>query len=449
MQPHPGGQRRTRRLVALATALLFLLLAPTAMTAGAGAAVRPGAPAWLDPAASWHSRAIRRINDQGAAARAAVRSRTIATLAVGSGLGTPTGSAAVRRVQRMLRQLGYGTGPVDGRFGPRTRSAVGWFQLKHGLAVDGAVGPVTLTHLRRRTSGTGSTTAGRRPQQTPRAEQPAKKRPARPQTQPKPRPKPKAKPRPAPAPVQTAPRQKPRDASRPTDASSPGDRWLVAGIAVLAILAALLLAALVRRRRRRRPPEGTVVSLAQPLWVTGESTDPTIGRFAGTAAALHVSPPTNGPEDAPVIRYCVIDDARRTPLWVSSEDIIETKTLGDRPQRRATDALAIHPAVGGRPGRFSRAGARPRRGAVPAHRRLADDREVADRIRWLRRHGMPPEAIADLLNDERVAPPPGFAAWSGASVAAIDDEDATTAGAVLSRPDRPEGGDVPGEPRSV
>jgi peptidoglycan hydrolase-like protein with peptidoglycan-binding domain len=452
MHPHVRGQRRTRRLIALATAALFLLLAPIAMTAAAGAAVRPGAPAWLDPASSWHGRAIRRINDKGDAARAAAAGRTVSILTAGTGIGTPAGSAAVRRVQRMLHDLGYGTGPVDGRFGPRTRSAVGWFQVKHGLEVDGAVGPVTLTHLRRRSSGTGLTTAGRRPQQTQGAERPAKKRPARPQTEAKPQPRPEpakeTQPRPAPAPVQAAPRPEPRETPRPADAESPNDPWLLAGIAVLAILAALLLFTLLRRRRRRRPPEGTVVSLAQPLWVTGRSSDPTIGPFAGTAAALHVSPPTNGPDDAPTIRYCVIDDARKTPLWVSSEDITETRTLADQPQRRATDPLAPHPAAGVGTGRFGRPGARTRRSGT-TRRRLGDEREVADRITWLRRHGMPPEAIADLLNDERAAPPPGFAAWSSASVMAVGEEVTRThAGAAIGRPGRPEGRDEPGEPRS-
>jgi peptidoglycan hydrolase-like protein with peptidoglycan-binding domain len=452
MHPHNRGQRRTRRLIALATAALFLLLAPTAMTAAAGAAVRPGAPAWLDPAASWHGRAIRRINDRGDAARAAAAGRTVSILTAGTGIGTPGGSDSVRRVQRMLHDLGYGTGPVDGRFGPRTRSAVGWFQVKHGLDADGVVGPVTLTHLQRRSSGSGSTTAGRRPQRTQRAERPAKRRPARPQTeatpQRRPESRPEPQPRPAPAPVQASPRPEPRETPQPADAASPNDRWLVAGIAVLAILAGLLLFALLRRRRRRRPPEGTVVSLAQPLWVTGRSSDPAIGPFAGTAAALHVSPPTHGPDDAPTIRYCVIDDARRAPLWVSSEDITETRTLSDQPQRRFADPLAGHAAGGVRTGRFGRPGARTRRSGAGS-RRLTDEREVADRIAWLRRHGMPPEAIADLLNDERVAPPRGFAAWSPESVTAVGDEVTRThAGAAIGRPDGPEGRDDPGEPRS-
>lgn len=53
----------------------------------------------------------------------------------------------VAELQRALRDLGYDPGPIDGYFGPRTRSAVLAFQRAAGLAVDGIVGPQTATAL--------------------------------------------------------------------------------------------------------------------------------------------------------------------------------------------------------------------------------------------------------------------------------------------------------------
>lgn len=52
----------------------------------------------------------------------------------------------VRTVQKNLQRLGIPV-RVDGSFGPGTRSAVKWFQRKHGLRIDGAVGPTTKRHL--------------------------------------------------------------------------------------------------------------------------------------------------------------------------------------------------------------------------------------------------------------------------------------------------------------
>jgi peptidoglycan hydrolase-like protein with peptidoglycan-binding domain len=71
-------------------------------------------------------------------------------VALGTGFHGPDGSERVREVQRKLNRLGYGAGPVDGLFGPLTDAAVRRFQADGGIAVDGAVGPVTLTKVRSR-----------------------------------------------------------------------------------------------------------------------------------------------------------------------------------------------------------------------------------------------------------------------------------------------------------
>jgi peptidoglycan hydrolase-like protein with peptidoglycan-binding domain/DNA-binding CsgD family transcriptional regulator len=69
-------------------------------------------------------------------------------LARGAGSGLPGGSGEVRAIQRRLGALGFRPGPVDGRFGAQTEEAVLAFQRRHGLSVDGIVGPQTRTHLR-------------------------------------------------------------------------------------------------------------------------------------------------------------------------------------------------------------------------------------------------------------------------------------------------------------
>ncbi len=49
----------------------------------------------------------------------------------------------VEMLQRILYSIGYNPGPIDGIFGPLTRSAVVRFQLDNGLVPDGIVGPMT------------------------------------------------------------------------------------------------------------------------------------------------------------------------------------------------------------------------------------------------------------------------------------------------------------------
>ncbi|HML45725.1 MAG TPA: peptidoglycan-binding domain-containing protein [Clostridia bacterium] len=53
----------------------------------------------------------------------------------------------VRVLQRLLKDLGYYTGAVDGIFGSNTRTAVQNFQRRNGLGVDGVAGKNTFRIL--------------------------------------------------------------------------------------------------------------------------------------------------------------------------------------------------------------------------------------------------------------------------------------------------------------
>jgi hypothetical protein len=101
---------------------------------------------------------------------------------MGTGFHRAGGSERVREVQRRLWRLGFRPGPVDGMFGPQTRAAVQWFQIKHGFTPDGVVDLRTLALLRERT-GAGPTTAAAVDRRPTRGEQPTV-RGAAPQPQP-------------------------------------------------------------------------------------------------------------------------------------------------------------------------------------------------------------------------------------------------------------------------
>ena len=81
---------------------------------------------------------------QGLAQDGVVGSRTWSALVSTARYGSH--GYHVRAVQSELRASGYHLS-VDGKFGPATRSAVRSFQGKHGLAVDGVVGPNTWRTL--------------------------------------------------------------------------------------------------------------------------------------------------------------------------------------------------------------------------------------------------------------------------------------------------------------
>src|SRR5689334_2995770 len=111
-------------LAALAMALAWMT-APAAVAAG-------GEP---PASAGWHGRAIRQPLPRvvGDAAARFPRGWSAGGVGRGSGYRSANGSRRVREVQRRLVRRGYRPGPVDGRYGPRTRAAVVWFEIKHGL----------------------------------------------------------------------------------------------------------------------------------------------------------------------------------------------------------------------------------------------------------------------------------------------------------------------------
>jgi peptidoglycan hydrolase-like protein with peptidoglycan-binding domain len=146
---------------ALATALGLLGL--VAVPAQTHASARPEATA----SAGWHGRAIQDPRPRPRLTSAAwPQGWKAGTVGLGSGYVRPHGSKRVREVQRRLGQLGYRPGPVDGRFGPRTRSATLWFQYKHDLRTTGRVNRFTLAVLRARSEheplGGEATAAGAR-----------------------------------------------------------------------------------------------------------------------------------------------------------------------------------------------------------------------------------------------------------------------------------------------
>ena len=53
----------------------------------------------------------------------------------------------VREAQRALRDLGYHPGPIDGTFGPQTRSALEKYQLAEKLPVTGQLDAETMQRL--------------------------------------------------------------------------------------------------------------------------------------------------------------------------------------------------------------------------------------------------------------------------------------------------------------
>jgi peptidoglycan hydrolase-like protein with peptidoglycan-binding domain len=76
----------------------------------------------------------------------------------------------VVRLQRELKAAGFNPGPVDGIFGPNTLRAVRAYQSRHGLTVDGIVGPRTWHKLLTDGRVPGRATSVRAPSAAPRGQ---------------------------------------------------------------------------------------------------------------------------------------------------------------------------------------------------------------------------------------------------------------------------------------
>lgn len=59
----------------------------------------------------------------------------------------PGEAQTVRNIQSRLTTLGYRSGPVDGKLGPRTREAIRLYQRDHGLLVNGNPSPELASHM--------------------------------------------------------------------------------------------------------------------------------------------------------------------------------------------------------------------------------------------------------------------------------------------------------------
>ena len=64
------------------------------------------------------------------------------------------------KAQQALRQQGLYKGPVDGKFGPETRSAVTRFQKQNGLQQTAQLDPQTMGELQGGSGGGGSASSG-------------------------------------------------------------------------------------------------------------------------------------------------------------------------------------------------------------------------------------------------------------------------------------------------
>jgi peptidoglycan hydrolase-like protein with peptidoglycan-binding domain len=146
----PHFRRRAGALVVTAAAALVLGSGSPALAQSERTG--PGTAAPLEtkplPSAGWHGKPIRQPYEARYSSNATTRSTGPAAMRLRAGYGRADGSAQVRRLQRMLRGLGYECGPADGWFGPRTQASVQWFQIKHGLPPTGVADAETLRILR-------------------------------------------------------------------------------------------------------------------------------------------------------------------------------------------------------------------------------------------------------------------------------------------------------------
>jgi len=109
------------------------------------------------PSAGWQGRPIRNPQPDPQLSRWAQAHGSVHALGLGAGYRAQDGSQQVLRIQRVLHELGYASGPLDGRFGPRTRASVQWLQMKYGLDPSGTIDVATLGRVRALANGEAPT----------------------------------------------------------------------------------------------------------------------------------------------------------------------------------------------------------------------------------------------------------------------------------------------------
>jgi len=400
------------------------------------------------PSTGWHGRPIRRPHERvGRTYFADVRYPTgwrAGAVGYGTGYHRPNGSRRVREIQRRLTRLGYHTGPIDGLYGPLTRSSVQWFQIKHGLRPTGVVAATTLMVLRHPKAPTTQTSA-------------------------------------TPASLRNTPTPKPDPLSVDRTASSGTPAWVIPLlITVLAgMLAFVLLAATRGRRtaflRRRVGPQAEVVMplpTPSPRRVPTRSappSSPTETPVVGymTSGNLRTAVPhevaireacrrhnwelihlarddweaaSGTPLERPGLSYAlaqltegranrlVVRELRqlarspgelrvvlswflRAGVSLTALDVdLDTGTAEGEKAARAILSLAVSEPTAARSRRFTSG-----RGAGA----VADRPELAERIREMRAGGMTLQAIADSLNESGVPTVRGGARWRPSSVQSV------------------------------
>jgi DNA invertase Pin-like site-specific DNA recombinase len=143
-----GGARPATVVLAAIVLSVFCAASAAASTAYSAASANPGPIPWT----GWHGRPIqrphRRLDPALLKSVSFPPGWSAGAVRYGTGYHSLGGSDRVREVQRRLTRLGYRPGPIDGLYGPLTRSAVQWFQIKHGLRPNGVVAAATLAILR-------------------------------------------------------------------------------------------------------------------------------------------------------------------------------------------------------------------------------------------------------------------------------------------------------------
>jgi peptidoglycan hydrolase-like protein with peptidoglycan-binding domain len=314
-----GRVRPVAMLLAVAAALGALFAgSAAASTAYTAASAKPHPIPWT----GWNGRPIERphkpVDLESRASASYPAGWKAGAVRFGTGYHRPGGSRRVREVQQRLTQLGYHTGPVDGLYGPLTRSAVQWFQIKHGLRPTGVVAATTLVAFR-------DPKALTQPGQT-QAKQP--RVPATPQ--------PQAAPTGQPAPA----------AAQSASGSTPA--WLVP--ALIALLVAVLAAAAftlgrsARRARRPQPREKRPVAPVPAATVAAPHKPPAAVSVLGYVRTEDVR--AAAPHEAAIRRAC----ARRG--WTLAHVVRDSRVGKGKPLGRPGLAYALEQLTEGKASRL-------------------------------------------------------------------------------------------------